>query len=421
MKVAIIQFPGATGIQELKQALLRVGLDPIDMFGNDMPDTLNRCAACIIVGGETSQGSFYLSVMAARSSMMQAVKEYAAAGKLVLGIAVGAQILIEAGLILDVPQLMALTENRRIYFDRIVGQGFCYTETCLCLHRKARSPVFTLGITPPMVLRAPLAQTEGRFVMTEAVANFLEEAGLIVFQYCDASAQVVNDFPINPNASVRNIAAISNDAGNVLAIVPRLERSLDGDFIFSAMRDFIEEKEGLCTRHRVSIPPALIAKKESINVASTFIGHELFYFSPWLEQETRMMQQWLHHQKVKVNIKRYFYWNIDCSTEVLQKIKHTEILTGPQKAWQVNTTALHIDENAWLILNKDDIKAAQKLQLLTNHFEVDGIKQIKSGILWLFLTQDIALIDQAQALNFIFNPLSSIAVKFHNKAILTPP
>ena len=49
------------------------------------------------------------------------------------------------------------------------------------------------------------------------------------------------NFPINPNGSINNIAAISNKAGNVMAMMPHPERTINGDAIFHSMRDYIAE------------------------------------------------------------------------------------------------------------------------------------------------------------------------------------
>lgn len=407
MRVAIIQFPGATGIRELKQALSRVGMEPVDIFWNDALYKLQKCVAFIVVGGETSQGSFHLSVIAAHSLMMKAVKKVAAEGKLVFGVGVGAQILLEAGLILEKSQQIALTENKRVYFDRIVGNGFCCAETYIRLHPKAKSPIFTLSISPTAIFRLPLMQTEGRFVMSEVLANFLQDEGLVVFQYCDVTGNVVDDFPVNPNASAKNIAAISNYAGNVLAIVPRPERSSQGDGIFSAMRDFIEEKESL----RAGVMPAFSEKNTEKHINNS-AGHELFFESLWLDQETSLIQHWFQKQDLHVKIKRYFYWNIVCSDGVLQKIERTQVLMGPQKSLPVEKNKIFkANQQALLVQPKDDVKGAQKKQLLTNHFEVDGIKSMQSGIVWLFATQDVAVIEKALSLNFIFNSAISATKK----------
>ena len=47
----------------------------------------------------------------------------------------------------------------------------------------------------------------------------------IIFQYCDEKGKIVDKFPINPNSSTYNIAAISNKEGNIMAMMPHPERA----------------------------------------------------------------------------------------------------------------------------------------------------------------------------------------------------
>ena len=56
------------------------------------------------------------------------------------------------------------------------------------------------------------------------------------------NAQSINEFPTNPNGSMYNIAALTNQSGNVMAIMPHPERTTNGDKIFVSMRNYIESK-----------------------------------------------------------------------------------------------------------------------------------------------------------------------------------
>ncbi len=100
---------------------------------------------------------------------------------------------------------------------------------------------FTRFLTPNHVLHIPVAHGEGRFVIPPALLLEMQTQGLNVFQYCDETGEIVDEFPINPNGSMNNIAAISNKAGNVMAMMPHPERTTNGDSIFLSMRDYIAE------------------------------------------------------------------------------------------------------------------------------------------------------------------------------------
>jgi phosphoribosylformylglycinamidine (FGAM) synthase-like amidotransferase family enzyme len=62
---------------------------------------------------------------------------------------------------------------------------------------------------------------EGRLAATEAELDRMQHGGHIAFVYCDADGA---DVPA-PNGSARGAAALTNAAGNVLAIMPHPERS----------------------------------------------------------------------------------------------------------------------------------------------------------------------------------------------------
>ena len=62
-----------------------------------------------------------------------------------------------------------------------------------------------------------------------------------VFRYCDSDGEISEEFPTNPNGSVYNLAAVSNNYGNVLAMMPHPERTELGDKLFSSMKEYIEK------------------------------------------------------------------------------------------------------------------------------------------------------------------------------------
>ena len=63
-----------------------------------------------------------------------------------------------------------------------------------------------------------------------------------VFRYCNDDGEILSQFPTNPNGSYYNLAAVSNSAGNILAMMPHPERTNLGDKLFSSMREFIKQK-----------------------------------------------------------------------------------------------------------------------------------------------------------------------------------
>src|SRR5690606_32807012 len=116
---------------------------------------------------------------------------------------------------------------------KILGAGFynawAFTRVSDAYQRNS----FTRHLTPKNILPVPVAHGEGRFVIPEALLQEMIMQGLNVFQYCDEKGVIDSHFPINPNGSVNNIAAVSNKNGNVMAMMPHPERTPNGDAIFT--------------------------------------------------------------------------------------------------------------------------------------------------------------------------------------------
>src|SRR5690606_104828 len=84
---------------------------------------------------------------------------------------------------------------------------------------------YTTAYEVGQVLQIPIAHGEGCFVAPDAEVDALEDAGRIIFRYCEEDGSVTA--AANPNGSVRNIAGIVNAEGNVLGMMPHPERAVD--------------------------------------------------------------------------------------------------------------------------------------------------------------------------------------------------
>jgi phosphoribosylformylglycinamidine synthase len=81
---------------------------------------------------------------------------------------------------------------------------------------------FTRECRQGQVLRVPIAHGEGNYYANEAILDRLEARGQVVFRYCTPEGLVTPE--ANPNGSLRNIAGIINERGNVLGMMPHPER-----------------------------------------------------------------------------------------------------------------------------------------------------------------------------------------------------
>jgi phosphoribosylformylglycinamidine synthase len=173
-------------------------------------DTSLREADAVILPGGFSYGDYLRAGAIARfSPIMAAVERLAADGGAVRGIFNGFQVLCEAGLLPG-----ALMRNGDLKFlSRPVDVRIERIDT-----------PFTSAYRLGEVIRIPIGHGEGRYVATEETLDQLERDGLVVMRYVETG---MPDAPANPNRSSRDIAGISNPAGNVVGFMPHPERFAD--------------------------------------------------------------------------------------------------------------------------------------------------------------------------------------------------
>jgi len=224
MKFAVVQFPGSNCDQDCLAALR--GMNGIEADYVWHKETSLRGWDAIVLPGGFSYGDYLRCGAIARfSPIMRAVVDEARAGKLVIGICNGFQILCEAGLLPG-----ALVRNRSLHF-------VCDMVTTRV--EVADSP-FTRGLPVGALLRLPVAHGEGCYYADEKTLGELNERRQIILRYCDAAGEIVPE--ANPNGSVENIAGICNREGNVFGLMPHPDRacaerlgSSDGRRIFESM------------------------------------------------------------------------------------------------------------------------------------------------------------------------------------------
>ena len=162
----------------------------------------------VILPGGFSYGDYLRTGAIARfSPVMNAVKQFAADGGMVLGICNGFQILLEAGLLPGV-----MLRNRSLHF--ICQDVYVRVEN-------AATP-FTSACKPGQVLKIPIAHADGNYYTDPVTLAGLQANAQVVFRYCTSEGKVIPE--ANPNGSLDNIAGIRNAEGNVLGMMPHPER-----------------------------------------------------------------------------------------------------------------------------------------------------------------------------------------------------
>jgi phosphoribosylformylglycinamidine synthase len=208
LKAAVIRFPGSNCDQDCVLALTEFGVTTEYVWHKDT--SLAGYDLVILPGGFSYGDYLRCGAIARFSPIMQAVKEYAAAGKLLLGICNGFQILCEAGLLPG-----ALIRNRSLHF--------------VCQHQHVRvenvaNPFLHLCRTGA-TLRLPIAHGEGSYVADPATLRQLERQGRVLLRYVNAGGAAMDS--ANPNGSIEGIAGIVNEGRNVFGLMPHPERACD--------------------------------------------------------------------------------------------------------------------------------------------------------------------------------------------------
>ncbi|MGO9248091.1 MAG: phosphoribosylformylglycinamidine synthase subunit PurQ [Solirubrobacteraceae bacterium] len=221
MRFGVLQFPGSCDEVDALNAARRVG--DAELIWHTERDL--HGADAIVVPGGFSYGDYLRAGAIARfAPAMESVIELARAGGLVLGICNGFQVLCEAHLLPG-----ALLGNANLRFTsrqvqlEVVQPDTSFTRACA---REAR-------------LSIPAKHSWGRYYADEPTLDELERGGQVVLRYAPGE---------NFNGSLRDIAGVRNEAGNVFGLMPHPEHavdeltggSTDGLRIFESMRLTVE-------------------------------------------------------------------------------------------------------------------------------------------------------------------------------------
>jgi phosphoribosylformylglycinamidine synthase len=200
VKFGVIRFPGSCDEVDAQLAASRVG-EAVLLWHADRD--LQGVDAVIVPGGFSYGDYLRVGAIARFAPVMESVIEFAREGGLVLGICNGFQVLCEAHLLPG-----ALLPNVALRF------------VCRQLELEvvnADTP-FTRACTPGEILSIPAKHTTGRYYAAEDELERMDANGQIVLRYALGH---------NPNGSLRDIAGVTNEAGNVMGLMPHPEHAVD--------------------------------------------------------------------------------------------------------------------------------------------------------------------------------------------------
>jgi phosphoribosylformylglycinamidine synthase len=202
MKFAVLVFPGSNCDIDCYKAVEDTIGQSVDYVWHTATD-LSGYDAILVPGGFSYGDYLRCGAIAQFAEVMNEVKKAAEAGKYILGICNGFQILTEAGLLPG-----ALIRNNGLKF-------VCQQEQLEVVNNKT---AFTNQYSQGEVINIPIAHGEGNYYCDDATLAELKSNNQIIFRYAGDT---------NPNGSVENIAGISNKAGNVVGMMPHPERAID--------------------------------------------------------------------------------------------------------------------------------------------------------------------------------------------------
>jgi phosphoribosylformylglycinamidine synthase I len=231
VRIGVVTFPGSLDDGDARRAVEIAGrpgqpsvgvVDAVALWHND-PD-LRQVDAVILPGGFSYGDYLRCGAIARFAPVMESIVEAAAGGMPVLGICNGFQILCEAHLLPG-----ALARNQHLHFrsrDQV-------------LRIESTGTAWTNRFTRDQEILIPVKNGEGRYVADPITLEELESSGRIVARYVGG----------NPNGSQHDIAAIRNEAGNVVGIMPHPEHavealtgpSIDGLAFFTSVLTHLSE------------------------------------------------------------------------------------------------------------------------------------------------------------------------------------
>ncbi|MGC2192298.1 MAG: phosphoribosylformylglycinamidine synthase subunit PurQ [Candidatus Dormiibacterota bacterium] len=208
MRFGIAVFPGTWSDRDCAHAVGLTGSETVPLWHADRD--LKGSDVVILPGGFAYGDYLRAGAIARFAPLMEAVRQHALDGGLVLGICNGFQILCEAGMLPG-----ALLRNSSLQFRcqptwlRVETNGNPFLSQC----RQGQ------------LLRVPVSHGEGRYFADQETLAQLNSEGRVALRYSDQEGELTPS--ANPNGSLQNIAGILSSEGNVLGMMPHPERACE--------------------------------------------------------------------------------------------------------------------------------------------------------------------------------------------------
>ncbi|MGK3091260.1 phosphoribosylformylglycinamidine synthase subunit PurQ [Streptomyces sp. WAC01490] len=199
-RIGVVTFPGTLDDQDALRAVRIAGAQPVSLWHRDKD--LHQVDAVVLAGGFSYGDYLRAGAISRFSPVMEPLIEQAKAGMPVLGICNGFQILTEAHLLPG-----AMLRNNHLHF-------ICRDQS---LRVENAETAWTSDYSAGQEIKVPLKNMDGRYTADEHTLDELEAEGRVAFRYLDG----------NPNGSLRDIAGITNAAGNIVGLMPHPEHAVE--------------------------------------------------------------------------------------------------------------------------------------------------------------------------------------------------
>jgi len=236
-RALVLHAAGTNRDPDAYTALALAGADPEIVHVNQLrlkERSLSDYALLVIPGGFSyadALGAGRLFALDLASYFQDEVAEFVAAGKPVIGICNGFQVLVKAGILPGGGGAAGGSEAASgSLADRKATLAHNENGRFECRWTRMASPssksIWTKNLGG--LLSCPIAHGEGRFVVdNDATLAGLRDGGQIALVYADPSGRPAGGaYPANPNGSAADIAGICNPAGNVLGLMPHPENNV---------------------------------------------------------------------------------------------------------------------------------------------------------------------------------------------------
>ncbi|MDQ3156284.1 MAG: phosphoribosylformylglycinamidine synthase subunit PurQ [Actinomycetota bacterium] len=200
MKIGVVTFPGSLDDVDARRAVRFAGAEAVALWHGD--HDLKGVDAVVLPGGFSYGDYLRCGAIARFAPVMTEVIGAAKGGLPVLGICNGFQILCESHLL---PGVLVRNDHRKFV---------CRDQTLRIENNKT---AWTSSYGEGQEIVVPLKNGEGGFIADESTLDRLEGEGRVIARY-------VGD---NPNGSLRGIAGITNERGNVVGLMPHPEHAVE--------------------------------------------------------------------------------------------------------------------------------------------------------------------------------------------------